>query len=75
MEKQRGRDNSLTKLQVKTNVGHSEGASGLTSIIKVVMAFEQQQIPPTYGIKKLNPKRKFASFFHNTILEQSTLHS
>lgn len=43
-------------IQVKTNVGHSEAASGLTSIIKVVMAFEQGQIPPTRGVKKLNPK-------------------
>ncbi|KAK7738594.1 Type I Iterative PKS [Diatrype stigma] len=41
---------------VKTNVGHSEGASGLTSILKVVKAFENGQIPPTYGVKKLNPK-------------------
>ena len=49
------------KIQVKTNVGHSEAASGLTSIIKVVMAFEQGQIPPTYGIKKFNPKCKVAS--------------
>ncbi|KAI0120147.1 polyketide synthase [Nemania sp. FL0031] len=41
---------------VKTNVGHSEGASGLTSILKVVQAFEKGQIPPSYGVVKLNPK-------------------
>lgn len=41
---------------VKTNVGHSEGASGLTSILKVIKAFENGQIPPTYGVKTLNPK-------------------
>ncbi|RWA08741.1 hypothetical protein EKO27_g6377 [Xylaria grammica] len=41
---------------VKTNVGHSEGASGLTSILKVVMAFENGQIPPSYGVVELSPK-------------------
>ncbi|TGJ85565.1 hypothetical protein E0Z10_g3197 [Xylaria hypoxylon] len=41
---------------VKTNVGHSEGASGLTSILKVVLAFEKGQIPPSYGLVELNPK-------------------
>ncbi|ROT38902.1 polyketide synthase [Sodiomyces alkalinus F11] len=41
---------------VKTNVGHSEGASGLTSILKVMQAFEKGKIPPSQGIVKLNPK-------------------
>ncbi|KAK6210523.1 hypothetical protein LQW54_006131 [Pestalotiopsis sp. IQ-011] len=41
---------------VKTNVGHSEGASGLTSILKVIQSFENGKIAPSYGIKKLNPK-------------------
>jgi acyl transferase domain-containing protein/NADPH:quinone reductase-like Zn-dependent oxidoreductase/NADP-dependent 3-hydroxy acid dehydrogenase YdfG len=41
---------------VKTNVGHSEGASGLTSIIKVVKSMEEGKIAPSYGITKLNPK-------------------
>ncbi|KAI1338699.1 polyketide synthase [Xylariaceae sp. FL0016] len=41
---------------VKTNVGHSEGASGLTSILKVVMSFEKGKIAPVFGVKKLNPK-------------------
>ncbi|EHK18438.1 putative polyketide synthase [Trichoderma virens Gv29-8] len=43
---------------VKTNMGHSEAASGLTSIIKVALAFEHGMIPPTYGVKNLNPKLK-----------------
>ncbi|KAK8044419.1 hypothetical protein PG993_004443 [Apiospora rasikravindrae] len=41
---------------VKTNVGHSEGASGLTSIIKVVECFENGMIAPAYGVTKINPK-------------------
>lgn len=49
------------RAQVKTNVGHSEGASGLTSILKVVQAFENGKIPPSRGIVKLNPKCKSLS--------------
>jgi len=43
---------------VKTNVGHSEGASGLTSILKVVESFDNGLIAPSQGVVKLNPKRK-----------------
>lgn len=46
---------------IKTNLGHSEAASGLSSVIKVVLAFEKGVIPPTHGIKELNPKRKCIS--------------
>ncbi|KAI1142779.1 polyketide synthase [Hypoxylon sp. FL0543] len=45
----------------KPNFGHSEAASALTSVIKVLLAFEKGQIPPTRGIKKLNPKLQFDS--------------
>jgi acyl transferase domain-containing protein/NADPH:quinone reductase-like Zn-dependent oxidoreductase len=41
---------------VKTNLGHSEAVSGITSIIKVTLALENGIIPPTIGIKQLNPK-------------------
>lgn len=41
---------------VKSSLGHSEAASGLTALIKVAMAFHNDRIPPTYGVKKLNPK-------------------
>ncbi|KAI5784580.1 hypothetical protein EDC01DRAFT_201043 [Geopyxis carbonaria] len=40
---------------VKTNLGHSEAACSLTSMMKVVLAFENEKIPPTIGIKKINP--------------------
>ncbi|PHH90746.1 hypothetical protein CDD83_2742 [Cordyceps sp. RAO-2017] len=46
---------------VKTNMGHSEAASGLTSIIKVALALEHGVIPPSYGVKNLNPKLKLES--------------
>ncbi|KAI9146991.1 Highly reducing polyketide synthase virA [Paramyrothecium foliicola] len=47
---------------VKTNLGHSEAASGLTSIIKVAVAFDRGQIPPTRGVKKLNPKLNLEAY-------------
>ncbi|CEN60640.1 hypothetical protein ASPCAL03076 [Aspergillus calidoustus] len=43
---------------VKTNLGHSEAASGLTSIMKVVVAFEHGLIPPTHGVVSINPNLK-----------------
>ncbi|PYI23450.1 putative polyketide synthase [Aspergillus violaceofuscus CBS 115571] len=37
----------ITIGSVKPNVGHSEGASGITSIIKSVLSLEKKVIPPT----------------------------
>ena len=34
------------KIQVKPNVGHSEGAAGLTSLIKGILALEHRMVPP-----------------------------
>lgn len=44
---------------VKTNLGHSEAASAMASIIKVVLALENGRIPATIGIKKFNPNIDF----------------
>ncbi|KNG83443.1 hypothetical protein ANOM_008035 [Aspergillus nomiae NRRL 13137] len=44
---------------VKANVGHSEGASGLTSVIKVVLALEKGIIPPNPHFTIPNPKIPF----------------
>ncbi|KAI0379327.1 polyketide synthase [Hypomontagnella monticulosa] len=41
---------------VKTNIGHSEAASGLSAVIKAVLAVERGIIPPTRGVTDLNPK-------------------
>ncbi|KAI1743099.1 putative polyketide synthase [Xylaria scruposa] len=41
---------------VKTNIGHSEATSGLSSIIKIVLAMENLIIPATINIANLNPR-------------------
>lgn len=44
--------------QVKTNLGHSEAASGISSIIKAVLALERGVIPPTVDVGTMNPDIK-----------------
>lgn len=44
---------------VKANVGHGEGASGITSVIKAVMMLEQGIIPPQVNFSTPNPKISF----------------
>ncbi|TVY84105.1 Highly reducing polyketide synthase FUM1 [Lachnellula suecica] len=41
---------------VKSNVGHSESASGNTSIIKGILALEHRTIPPNVNFNTPNPK-------------------
>lgn len=42
---------------VKSNVGHSESAAGVTAMLKVLLMFQKQAIPPHVGIKNsLTPK-------------------
>ncbi|MCJ1307874.1 hypothetical protein MMC25_001522 [Agyrium rufum] len=52
-------DNGVFIGSVKPNVGHSEGASGLTSLIKVVLALENSVIPPNIKFVHPNPKIPF----------------
>ncbi|KAL3457754.1 ketoacyl-synt-domain-containing protein [Aspergillus heterothallicus] len=44
---------------VKPNLGHSEGASGITSVIKTVLALERKLIPPNIFFQSPNPKIPF----------------
>ncbi|KPM35703.1 Lovastatin diketide synthase LovF [Neonectria ditissima] len=44
---------------VKPNLGHSEGASGLTSLLKVVMALQHRTIPPNIKFTTPNPNIPF----------------
>ncbi|TDC63749.1 SDR family NAD(P)-dependent oxidoreductase [Micromonospora sp. KC207] len=45
---------------VKTNVGHLDRASGVTALIKVVLALREEVIPPTLHFRVPNPKIDFA---------------
>ncbi|CAH0054521.1 unnamed protein product [Clonostachys solani] len=55
-QKDDGRSHPVRVGSVKTNLGHSEAASGLTSIIKATLALQKGEVPATVGVKKLNPK-------------------
>ncbi|MEM9275416.1 MAG: beta-ketoacyl synthase N-terminal-like domain-containing protein, partial [Cyanobacteria bacterium P01_F01_bin.143] len=54
-----GRDRSSDELlhigSVKTNFGHLEAAAGVASLIKVVLALQHQQIPPSLHFENPNP--------------------
>ncbi|KAM7220166.1 hypothetical protein V8F06_004494 [Rhypophila decipiens] len=40
---------------LKTNIGHSEAASGLSALIKAILTVERGVIPPSHGVTSLNP--------------------
>jgi acyl transferase domain-containing protein len=44
---------------VKPNVGHSEGAAGITSVIKAVLSLENRTIPPNIFFNKPNPQSMY----------------
>ncbi|KAK7215670.1 hypothetical protein V2G26_003673 [Clonostachys chloroleuca] len=41
---------------IKTNIGHTEAASGLASIVKTALAMERGVIPPSINFESPNPK-------------------
>ncbi|KAK8024710.1 polyketide synthase [Apiospora arundinis] len=46
---------------VKSNVGHGEGASALASIMKIILALENQSMPPILDLQARNPNIDFAA--------------
>nr|RBQ98724.1 hypothetical protein FVER53263_00316 [Fusarium verticillioides] len=53
-------DNKLYIGSVKPNLGHSEGASGVSSVMKAVLALENRTIPPNINFSTPNPKIPFS---------------
>ncbi|GKT93069.1 polyketide synthase [Colletotrichum tofieldiae] len=49
-------ENGIYIGSVKPNIGHGEGASGLSSVIKMVLALENSTIPPNINFKTPNPR-------------------
>ncbi|KAL9094755.1 MAG: hypothetical protein Q9165_003026, partial [Trypethelium subeluteriae] len=54
--KSTGRTKPLHIGSVKTFLGHTEAASGMAALIKVVLAMEKGQIPASINFDKPNPK-------------------
>ncbi|CAF2150178.1 unnamed protein product [Rotaria magnacalcarata] len=49
-------DSPLLIGSVKSNLGHTEGASGVAALIKIAMCMRHRIIPPNMHFKALNPK-------------------
>lgn len=48
--------NPLYIASVKTNIGHTETASGMASLLKVVLSIQHQKLPPHLHLQTLNPE-------------------
>ncbi|MHC0066349.1 FkbM family methyltransferase [Nostoc sp. UIC 10890] len=57
---------------VKTNIGHLDTASGVTGLIKTVLALKHKQIPPSLHFEQPNRQIEFANspFYVNTTLSE-----
>ncbi|TGO27521.1 hypothetical protein BPAE_0041g00680 [Botrytis paeoniae] len=56
--KSKSRASPLLIGSIKSNMGHSEPSSGIAGVMKAVIAIEHGVIPPTVGLKTLNPNSK-----------------
>ncbi|KAI1265004.1 putative polyketide synthase [Xylariaceae sp. FL1019] len=55
-------DKGIVITSVKPNIGHSEGAAGLSSLIKCVLTLERRSIPPNRNFMIPNPKIPFDQY-------------
>nr|D2E9X0.1 RecName: Full=Reducing polyketide synthase DEP5; AltName: Full=Depudecin biosynthesis cluster protein 1 [Alternaria brassicicola]ACZ57548.1 polyketide synthase [Alternaria brassicicola] len=66
-------DGPLQMGAVKTNIGHSEAASGLSAVIKAILIAERNIIPPTRGLTDPNPKIDWKGWQINVPTESMTI--
>ena len=52
----RGRSEPLRVGSVKTNIGHLEATAGVAGVLKVVLALQQEQIPPHLHFRQPSPR-------------------
>ncbi|ORY60122.1 putative polyketide synthase [Pseudomassariella vexata] len=58
-------DQGIVITSVKPNLGHSEAAAGLTSLIKSVLTLERRKVLPNINFTKANPNISFDRYkFH-----------
>ncbi|QDI72806.1 polyketide synthase [Streptomyces calvus] len=55
----RADDMPLAVGSAKTNVGHLEGAAGVTGLLKAVLAIRYGQLPPSLNFERPNPRIPF----------------
>ncbi|WP_186032470.1 SDR family NAD(P)-dependent oxidoreductase, partial [Burkholderia gladioli] len=56
---------------LKTNLGHTQYAAGVAGVLKILLALEHEQIPPSLHYRSGNPAIRFADspFYVNTRLQ------
>ncbi|CAL1711886.1 unnamed protein product [Somion occarium] len=52
----RASDDPLHVTSIKANIGHAEAASGAASLAKLILMFQNDVIPATISLKRLNPQ-------------------
>jgi acyl transferase domain-containing protein/NADPH:quinone reductase-like Zn-dependent oxidoreductase/acyl carrier protein/short-subunit dehydrogenase len=58
---------------VKSNIGHLEPASGMAGLMKLLVCFEREVIPPSLNFETPNPNIPFAELNLEVVTEQRAL--